>query len=91
MLILSAEEAKRIVGEVYPAEVSNGFDNKTIYSIREPLGIILFITPFNHPLNQVAHKICPAIAGNNAVVLKPSYKCPLTAKYFVKLLGQWVI
>ena len=86
VLILSAEEAKRIVGGVFPAEVADGFKNKTVYSIREPLGIILCITPFNHPLNQVAHKVCPAIAGNNAVLLKPSYKCPLTANHFVKLL-----
>ena len=86
VLILSAEEAKRITGGVYPSEVADGFKNKIVYSIREPLGIILCITPFNHPLNQVAHKICPALAGNNAVLLKPSFKCPLTAKHFIELL-----
>jgi aldehyde dehydrogenase (NAD+) len=70
VLVLSAEESKRVIGAVYPSEVSDGFDDNVVYSIREPLGIVLCITPFNHPLNQVSHKICPAIAANNAVLLK---------------------
>jgi len=86
VLVLSAEESKRVIGAVYPSEVSDGFDDNVVYSIREPLGIVLCITPFNHPLNQVSHKICPAIAANNAVLLKPSIKCPLTAYNLVQLL-----
>lgn len=86
VLVLCAEGAKRVIGDTFPAEVSEGFESKTIYSIREPIGIILCITPFNHPLNQVAHKICPSIAANNATLLKPSYKCPLTAIRFAELL-----
>src|SRR5258708_22171647 len=51
-----------------------------VYSMREPLlGAISAITPFNHPLNQVIHKVAPAVATNNRVVLKPSEKTPLTA------------
>ena len=66
---LCSEEAKRIQGEITPSEVSKGFDGRLIYSIREPIGIVLCITPFNHPLNQVVHKIIPALAINNAVLL----------------------
>ena len=83
---LCAEEAKRIGGEIIPSGVSKGFEDKFIYSFREPLGIVLCITPFNHPLNQVIHKIIPALAANNAVLLKPSKKSPLTAQRLVNLL-----
>ena len=86
VISLCAEEAKRVAGEVTPAEVSHGFENRLIYSIREPIGIVLCITPFNHPLNQVIHKIGPAIAAGNAILLKPSKKSPLTALRIVELL-----
>jgi aldehyde dehydrogenase (NAD+) len=86
VISLCAEEAKRIPGEVTPAEVSHGFEDRLIYSIREPIGIVLCITPFNHPLNQVIHKIGPAIAAGNAILLKPSKKSPLTALKIVELL-----
>ncbi len=86
VLKICAEESKRIQGEITPSEISEGFHEKLIYSIREPIGIVLCITPFNHPLNQVVHKIMPALASNNAVLLKPSRKCPLTAKKLVDLL-----
>lgn len=52
--------------------------------IREPVGIVACITPFNHPLNQVVHKVCPALASNNACLLKPSEKTPMTAFLFVE-------
>ena len=69
-----------------PAQVSSGFEERLIYSVREPIGIVLCITPFNHPLNQVLHKIIPALAANNAVLLKPSKKSPITALKTVNLL-----
>jgi len=86
VISLCSEEAKRIEGEMTPAQVSSGFEERLIYSIREPIGIVLCITPFNHPLNQVLHKIIPALAANNAVLLKPSKKSPITALKIVNLL-----
>jgi putative phosphonoacetaldehyde dehydrogenase len=85
---LAAEEAKRVEGELPPPEVSPGFEGRLVISLREPVGLVGCITPFNHPLNQVAHKICPALAANNAVVLKPSVKSPLSALKFAQLLHR---
>lgn len=85
---ICSEEAKRIGGEITPSEISKGFNGRLIYSIREPIGIVLCITPFNHPLNQVVHKIIPALASNNAVLLKPSRKSPLSAIKIVELLYE---
>ncbi len=71
--------------EVFPCDVSAGGRHRRIYTMRQPFNLIAAITPFNHPLNQVVHKIAPAIATNNAVVLKPSRRTPLTAFYFGRL------
>lgn len=79
-LRLSAEEAKRGTGEVIPFDSYAGSEDRTGWFTREPLGIIAAITPFNDPLNLVAHKVGPAIAGGNAVVLKPSALTPLSAE-----------
>ncbi|WP_217496184.1 aldehyde dehydrogenase family protein [Arthrobacter sp. 24S4-2] len=79
-LRLSAEEAKRGAGEVIPFDSYAGSEDRTGWFTREPLGIIAAITPFNDPLNLVAHKVGPAIAGGNAVVLKPSALTPLSAQ-----------
>lgn len=86
-ILLSAEEAKRIEGEALGVEASGNNKDCMAIIIREPVGIICCITPFNHPLNQVVHKVCPAIAANNSVILKPSEKCPLTAIKFAELLA----
>jgi putative phosphonoacetaldehyde dehydrogenase len=60
-----------------------------VYTLREPLqGVIAAITPFNHPLNQVAHKIAPSIASNNRMVLKPSEKTPLSALLLADVLYE---
>lgn len=88
VLKICAEESKRIQGEITPSEISEGFHDKLIYSRRDPIGIVLCITPFNHPLNQVVHKIMPALAANNAVLLKPSRKCPITAQKLIELLYE---
>lgn len=84
----SAEEAKRISGEIVPFDSFSGNDSKFGYYIKEPLGIILAITPFNDPLNLVAHKIGPALAAGNAVLLKPSEKTPLSALLLLQFLQQ---
>jgi glyceraldehyde-3-phosphate dehydrogenase (NADP+) len=78
-MAISAEEARRIVGETIPFDSRPGSENRLGYYYRIPIGIIVAITPFNDPLNLVAHKIGPAIAGGNAVVLKPATVTPLSA------------
>ena len=78
-LELSAEEAKRLDGELVPMQAASGVKNRIGYTIRVPRGVICAITPFNSPLNTVAHKLAPALAGGNAVVLKPSNLTPLSA------------
>ncbi|MFM0169355.1 aldehyde dehydrogenase family protein [Paraburkholderia sediminicola] len=86
-LKLSADEARRNAGEVVPFDAFGGSENRQGWFTREPLGIIVAITPYNDPLNLVAHKLGPAIAGGNAVVLKPSELTPLSA---IKLVGYLV-
>lgn len=85
-LRLSAEEATRGAGEVIPFDSYAGSEDRTGWFTREPLGIIAAITPFNDPLNLVAHKVGPAIAGGNAVVLKPSALTPLSAQLLADAL-----
>jgi glyceraldehyde-3-phosphate dehydrogenase (NADP+) len=78
-ITISAEEARRIVGETIPFDSRIGSENRVGYYCRFPIGIIVAITPFNDPLNLVAHKVGPAIAGGNSVVLKPATVTPLSA------------
>ncbi|MDQ0632762.1 acyl-CoA reductase-like NAD-dependent aldehyde dehydrogenase [Arthrobacter pascens] len=85
-LRLSAAEARRNAGEVIPFDSYEGSEDRTGWYSREPLGIIAAITPFNDPLNLVAHKIGPAIAGGNAVILKPSALTPLSAELLTDVL-----
>lgn len=85
-LKLSADEAKRNNGEVVPFDAYRGSENRQGWFTREPLGIILAITPYNDPLNLVAHKLGPAIAGGNSIILKPSELAPLSAIKLVHYL-----
>lgn len=85
-LELSAEEAKRLVGEMVPMEAAQGVKNRVGFTIRGPRGVVCAITPFNSPLNTVAHKVGPALAGGNSVVIKPSEYTPLTAVELCKVL-----
>ncbi len=78
-LIISAEEAKRTLGETIPFDTFPGGEHRRGFYYRFPVGIVLAITPFNDPLNLVAHKLGPAIAGGNAVILKPATVTPLSA------------
>jgi len=78
-MMISAEEARRIVGETIPFDSMPGSENRVGYYFRFPIGIIAAITPFNDPLNLVAHKVGPAVAGGNSVVLKPATVTPLSA------------
>jgi acyl-CoA reductase-like NAD-dependent aldehyde dehydrogenase len=83
---LSAETARAYDGEVIPFDAYEGGSNRRGWFTRQPLGVILAITPYNDALNLVAHKLGPAIAGGNAVVLKPSQLTPLTARLLVDVL-----
>jgi glyceraldehyde-3-phosphate dehydrogenase (NADP+) len=85
-ITISAEEARRIVGETIPFDSRPGSENRVGYYYRFPIGIIAAITPFNDPLNLVAHKVGPAIAGGNAVVLKPATVTPLSALKLAEVL-----
>jgi len=76
-------------GQVFSCDVTPHGKSRKIYTLREPLpGVISAITPFNHPLNQVAHKVAPAIATNNRMVLKPAEKTPLSALLLADLLYE---
>ncbi|MBB6448686.1 acyl-CoA reductase-like NAD-dependent aldehyde dehydrogenase [Geomicrobium halophilum] len=77
--IASAEEAKQISGQGLPIHGQPGNDEKMAFSIRVPVGVICAITPFNFPFNLTAHKVAPAIAAGNTIVLKPAERTPVTA------------
>jgi acyl-CoA reductase-like NAD-dependent aldehyde dehydrogenase len=87
-LRLSGEEARRNAGEVIPFDSFPGSENRQGWFTREPLGLIAAITPYNDALNLVAHKLGPAIAGGNSVILKPSQLTPLTAIRLVEVLVE---
>lgn len=76
---LSAQEAVRIAGEHVPLGATPGTENRLAFTTREPVGVVVAIAPFNAPLSTVAHKVGPAIAAGNAVVLKPAELTPLSA------------
>ena len=78
-LTISGEEAKRLIGETIPFDSFPGGEARRGYFERVPIGVVLAITPFNDPLNLVAHKLGPAIAGGNSVILKPATVTPLSA------------
>lgn len=83
---LSAEEAKRIGGEVLPLDGAPGGAGKLGFTLRVPCGVVAAIAPFNFPLNLVCHKVGPALAGGNAVVVKPASDTPLSALALVEIL-----
>lgn len=85
-LTLSAEEAKRLVGHLVPVEGTPGGAGRLSYTRLDPIGVVCALTPFNSPLNTVAHKVGPAIAAGNPVVLKPASLTPLSARVFVEIL-----
>jgi glyceraldehyde-3-phosphate dehydrogenase (NADP+) len=82
----SAEEAKRITGEVLPLDAAPGAEGKIGFTLRVPCGIVVAITPFNFPLNLVCHKVGPALAAGNAIIVKPASDTPLSALKLVEIL-----
>jgi acyl-CoA reductase-like NAD-dependent aldehyde dehydrogenase len=85
-LRLSAEEARRLAGDVIPLAGAPQQSGRIGFTLRVPLGVVVAITPFNSPLNTVAHKIAPAFAAGNAVILKPASATPLTACILAEVL-----
>ena len=83
---LSAEQADRLEGRTLPFGNTPRGENRLGWYSREPVGVVGAITPFNDPLNLVAHKVGPALMGGNGVVLKPAEQTPLTALAFTELL-----
>lgn len=84
----AAEEAKRIHGETIPLDAVPAGANRVAYTVREPIGVMAAIAPFNAPLNLVAHKIAPAIAAGNTVVLKPASSTPVIAIKLTQLMEE---
>jgi acyl-CoA reductase-like NAD-dependent aldehyde dehydrogenase len=87
-LLFSAEEAHRVCGEVVPADAAPAGKGRWAMTLREPLGVIAAITPFNFPLNLSVHKIGPAIAAGNAVVHKPASATPMIALELARIFHE---
>jgi acyl-CoA reductase-like NAD-dependent aldehyde dehydrogenase len=85
---LAAAELLRSPGEVLPIDAAPGAGDKFGFTIRQPCGVVVAITPFNYPLILVVHKIAPALAAGNAVILKPASKTPLTALMLTRLIVE---
>ena len=85
-MTLSAEEAKRLYGETIPLDGATGAEGKFGFTVRVPCGVVVAITPFNFPLNLVCHKVGPALAAGNSVIVKPATDTPLSAMKLVEAL-----
>ena len=89
MLLFAANQALVDDGQVFSCDLTHHGKSRKVYTLREPLlGAISAITPFNHPLNQVIHKVAPAVATNNRMVLKPTEKTPLAALVLADVLYE---
>ncbi|MGH8031799.1 MAG: phosphonoacetaldehyde dehydrogenase [Luteimonas sp.] len=89
VMLFAANQALVDDGQVFSCDLTAHGKSRKVYTLKEPLlGAITAITPFNHPLNQVIHKIAPAVATNNRVVLKPSEKTPLAAYLIADILYE---
>ena len=89
VLVFGAGECLKDDGQIFSCDLTPHGKQRRVYTQRSPLlGAISAITPFNHPMNQVAHKVVPSVATNNRMVLKPSEKVPLSALFFADLLYE---
>lgn len=86
--LIAAEEAKRVVGEMVPIEAAPGNAHRMAFTVRVPRGVVCGITAFNAPLNFVAHKVAPALAAGNTVIIKPPQATPFSAALLFELLLQ---
>src|SRR5918994_6240524 len=85
---MAAIEARTLAGDVVPMDASQAGEGKLAFTLRRPLGVVGAISPFNFPLNLVAHKLAPALAAGCAVVLKPAAATPLSALLLAELLSE---
>src|ERR671937_979049 len=83
---MAAVEARKLVGELVPMDASQAGEGKLAFTLRRPLGVVGAISPFNFPLNLVAHKLAPALAAGCAVVVKPASQTPLSALFLAELM-----
>jgi acyl-CoA reductase-like NAD-dependent aldehyde dehydrogenase len=81
----AAVEARKLAGEMVPMDASQAGEGKLAFTLRQPIGVVGAISPFNFPLNLVAHKLAPALAAGCAVVLKPASQTPLSALLLAEL------
>jgi succinyl-CoA reductase len=84
---LAADEARHLTGESFPADAYSyppGNERRFLFSVRDPIGVVVAISPFNFPLNLLSHKVAPALAAGNPVVIKPTSAAPLTALRLAK-------
>ena len=89
VLLFGAQEVLKDDGQIFSCDLTHHGKQRRVYTQRSPLlGVITAITPFNHPMNQVAHKVIPSVATNNRMVLKPSEKVPFSAIYLTQLLHE---
>lgn len=88
--LLSAEESKRIYGETIPMDACAGGENVVGFTMRLPLGVVAAITAFNYPLNLAIHKVMPAIAAKNSVILKPSMNAPLAPLKLAEIMDSYL-
>jgi len=89
VLLFAANQALVDDGQVFSCDLTAHGRNRKVYTMREPLaGVITAITPFNHPLNQVIHKVAPAVATGNRILVKPSEKTPLAALVLADVLYE---
>jgi aldehyde dehydrogenase (NAD+) len=89
VFVFAGNAALQDDGQVFSCDLTPHGKSRKVYTLREPLrGVISAITPFNHPLNQVAHKIAPSVATNNRMVVKPTEKTPLSALVLADVLYE---
>ncbi len=89
VLLFGANEVLKDDGQIFSCDLTHHGKKRRVFTQRSPLlGVISAITPFNHPMNQVAHKVVPSIATNNRMVLKPSEKVPFSALLFADILYE---
>jgi acyl-CoA reductase-like NAD-dependent aldehyde dehydrogenase len=86
--IIASEEAKRLHGETIPLDAVPAGDGYFGFYLRRPVGVVAAITPFNFPLNLVSHKVAPALAAGNSLILKPAGTTPLTSVKLVQVLEE---
>lgn len=87
-LMFAAEESKRIYGENVPIDAGLGGNNVMAFTKKIPLGVVAAITPFNYPVNLAIHKMAPALAARNTVILKPSKEAPLSGLMLAEILAE---